>query len=866
MTWGVDVRSLQGARCISLVDVETPAFVNASVDDFGVLQKVVLKCEALLWVSMNDAAGSIIPGLARTVRNEIPSLSFRTLQVGYNSMENVEKLAKTIAQLSCSQTADHELREEDGIIHVPRLIDDGAMNARISDLNEDKELMENETLERLSDPTDLSVLNPGILGSLYFARRSSSKVPLADDELEIAVVASGLNFRDVMVAMGTIPDDTMGFEASGVVTAIGSAVTRFKVGESVCTLGHGAHSSLFRNKEAFTQSIPNGISFDTAATLPLVHTTAYNALVRIARAEPGQSILIHAAAGGVGQSAVQLAQHIGMTIFATVGSEDKRRLLRETYDISDNHIFSSRDTSFAKAVKRMTNRRGVDVVLNSLAGEGLRQSWHCIAPFGKFVEIGLRDIQNNFGLDMQPFLQDATFSFFNLSRMMKESPKVVNNLLKNTFHLIRKSILKPIAPLTTFSISDVEKAFRTMQTGKHRGKIALSWARDQPIPTLIKSRSKLKLRCDAIYLLGGGLGGLGRSLAHFLADIGAQHICFVSRSGPHSPNARQLLAELQQRGVYASAYSGDLSSMRSLESVVKQCNKEHPPILGVIQYAMVLQDVLFEKMTHEQWHESLRPKVEGSLNLDKLLPDGAEFFVMLSSSAGIFGNVTQSNYAAACAFQDALALERRSRGQKAVAIDLGMMRDVGYLAEHGSTGYLKAWEEHFSIRETELHSLMYMAIAGETSPQVVTGFATGSTAKAAEIEWPFYLDNPKFSVLAQTGQGHSIQKSSSSKSRELQDSIVKSTSREEAQQHITNALSARVAKSLQMPISEVDITRPLHTHGVDSLVAVEIRTWLFQDLKTNVSTFDLTATTPMKALAQRIMFKCELLSKEFRER
>lgn len=865
LTWGVDMRSLQGAKCISLVEMDMPRFVSASMDDFGTLQKVVLKCEALLWVSMNDAAGSIVPGLARTVRNETPSSTFRTLQASYKSLEDVKKLAKNIARLSYSQTADYELHEEGGTLLVPRLADDGAMNVRISDLNEDKEMMEQVALEGLSYPTDLSVLDPGILGSLYFARRSSPTVPLGDDELEIAVMASGLNFRDVMVAMGAIPDTTMGFEASGVITAIGSAVKRFKIGDSVCTLGHGAHSSLFRNKEAFTQSIPNGMSFETAATLPLVHATAYNALLHVARAEHGQSILIHAAAGGVGQSAIQLAQHIGMDVFATVGSEDKRRLLRETYGILDSHIFSSRDTSFAKAVKRMTRGRGVDVVLNSLSGEGLRQSWHCIAPFGTFVEIGLKDIQNNFGLDMRPFMQDATFSFFNLSRMMKEVPKVVSSLLEGTFDLIRKGVLKPIAPLTSFSISDVEKAFRTMQTGKHRGKIALSWVQDCPVPTLIKSRSKLKLSSNATYVLAGGLGGLGRTLAHYLADIGAQHICFISRSGPQSLNARQLLAELQQRSVHASAYKGDISSMRSLESVVKQCNKEHPPIKGMIQCAMVLRDTLFEKMTFEQWQESLRPKVKGSLNLDRLIPGDADFFVMLSSFAGIFGNLTQSNYAAGCAFQDALAHERRGRGQKAVAVDLGIMRDVGYLAEHGSTGYLKAWEEPFGIRKAELHSLMHLAIAGETSAQIVTGFATGGTAKEAGIEWPFYFKDPKFSILAQVGKSQGTGNSSNSKSQALQTSISNSTSTEDAQQHITDALCARVAKSLQMPVSDVDTSRPLHAHGVDSLVAVEIRTWLFQDLKANVSTFDLTATIPMKTLAQRILSKCELVSEELRK-
>ncbi|KAL8738590.1 MAG: hypothetical protein Q9181_000641 [Wetmoreana brouardii] len=865
LTWGVDMKLSPGSDCISLVELGRSMFQKASSDDFDILGNLVLNCKALLWASMNDPAGSIIPGLARTVRNEIPSLTFRTLQVSHKSLKDIERLADNIVRLSCSQLADYEFQEADGNLLVSRLSVDGVMNEKLTDLNSDKETMEQVPLEKLSYPTDLAVLDPGIIGSLYFARRSISKAPLPDDEMEMTVMASGLNFRDVMVAMGSIPDNTMGFEASGIITAIGAAVKRFKVGDSVCTLGHGAHSSHFRIKEAFTQSIPDNMSFEVAATLPLVHLTAYNALVNVARAERSQSVLIHAAAGGVGQSSIQLAQHIGLEIHATVGSEDKRRLLRDTYGISDDCIFSSRDTSFAKAVKRKTNGRGVDVVLNSLAGEGLRQSWHCIAPFGTFVEIGLKDIQNNFGLDMRPFMQDATFSFFNISHMMKKNPKAVNRLLEDTFNLIRKGILRPITPLTSFPISDVEQAFRTMQTGKHRGKIALSWIHDQPIPTLIKSRSKLKLRSDATYVLAGGLGGLGRSLAHLLADIGAQHICFVSRSGSQSPKAKQLLAELQQRGVHASAYKGDIASMQSLGSVFEQCNKEHPPIKGVIQCAMVLQDTLFEKMTHDQWQNSLRPKVDGSLNLDELTPANADFFIMLSSFAGIFGNLTQGNYAAACAFQDSLAHERRSRGQKAVAIDLGIMRDVGYLAEHGSTGYLKAWEEPFGIREVELHSLMRLAIAGETPAQVITGFATGGLAKQAGIDRPFYFDDPKFSLLAQTGQGLSTANPSGGKAQDLQSSIASSTSKAEAHERITKALCARVAKSLQMPVEDVDTSRPLYTQGVDSLVAVELRTWLFQELKANLSTFDITAAMPLSGFVAKVVGKCDLLGEEVRK-
>ncbi len=203
-----------------------------------------------------------------------------------------------------------------------------------------------------------------------------------------------------MVAMGQIPDATLGFEASGIVSRLGSAVTRFKVGDHVCTIGKGTHRTIFRGKEILFQLIPEGMSFEEAASLPLISCTAYRALVDIARIRKGQSILIHSAAGGVGQAAIQLAKHYDAEIFATVGSDEKKKLVTEVYGVPEDHVFYSRDLSFSKGIMRMTKGRGVDIVLNSLSGEALRETWHCIAPFGTFVEIGIKDILSNSGLDM----------------------------------------------------------------------------------------------------------------------------------------------------------------------------------------------------------------------------------------------------------------------------------------------------------------------------------------------------------------------------------------------------------------------------------------------------------------------------------
>ncbi|KAI0124108.1 hypothetical protein BJ170DRAFT_735829 [Xylariales sp. AK1849] len=869
---------LQWESCISLVEIDQPVLTEALPEDFNILQGSFMACNSMTWVSRDDACGSIVPGLSRSVRNEIPWLTLRTLQISRESLveENLKVLAKDIVAITCLETTDNEFREKDGAVLVPRLTEDHETNTKVSDIANDRDILKQRQLgEGLVNPVDLSVRNPGNLSSLYFKPRGPDNTSLGDDEVEMEVLASGLNFRDVMVAMGIIPDLTMGFESSGIITAIGSAVKNFKVGDKAVSLCHGGHCNLLRNKAILTQHIPEDMSFAAAATLPLVYVTAYNALVRVARARRGQSVLIHAAAGGVGQAAIQLAKHIGLQIYATVGSEDKRSLLRDTYGLQDDLIFSSRDTSFGMAVRRVTGGNGVDIVLNSLAGESLRESWYCLAPFGTFVEIGLKDIQQNSSLDMRPLIKDATFCFFNVSRMIRQAPEIMHELLDSTFALLQDGVLKPIAPLTIFPVSEIETAFRTMQTGKHRGKMALSWGRDQHVPTLVKCRSEVRLREDATYILAGGFGGIGCSLANFLVDAGARHICFVSRSGGRTADAKSILAGLEGRGVHAWAYQGDLADMEALEPLGDICSQVYgAPVGGIVQCAMVLQDVPFEKMTPKQWRTSLRPKVQGTANLDRLASSpSCDFFIVLSSFAGIFGNPSQANYAAGCAFQDALVHERRARGQHAVSIDLGIMRDVGYLAEHGAKGHLKQWVEPFGLRESELHALLHLAVTSETETQVVTGFATGGTMKQwGMTEKPFYFSDPKFSILAHAGLGGENEteeigeeRGKRDSSKELRNEIAGSGSREDAHRSIVKGLSTRVARLLQMNVEDIDVGRPLHAHGVDSLVAVEVRTWLFQDLKANMSIFDLSATVPMDSLGWQILKRCEIVPEKFKK-
>jgi zearalenone synthase (highly reducing iterative type I polyketide synthase) len=613
------------------------------------------------------------------------------------------------------------------------------------------------------------------------------------------------------------------------------------------------------------------MSFEEAAALPMVHTTAYHALVNVAKLRPGQSVLIHAAAGGVGQAALQLAAHLGLVVYVTVGSEDKRRLLIEKYNVPEAHIFHSRDTSFAKAIKRITDGRGVDCVLNSLSGELLRVSWTCLAPFGTFVEIGLRDITNNMRLDMRPFSRSTTFAFINIANFFDaDGLDALGQILSDAFALVHEGVLSAAYPLTVYPVAGLETAFRTMQQGKHRGKLVLSFGDDAQAPVLCTAKNSLSLNPNSTYLFVGGLGGLGRSLAREFVASGARHIAFISRSGDSSADAKATVQDLTTFGAVVKAYRADVADEPAFLSAMQQCATDLPPIAGVVQMAMMLRDTLFEKISYTDWTQPMRPKIQGTLNLHNYFSPThpLDFFIICSSISGIFGYPGQTQYAAANTFQDALARHRRSKGLKGVAVDLGIMRDVGILAEQGTTGKLADWEAILGIREKPFHALMKSLInsewKGDSYPaQVCTGLGTADVMARFGLERPEHFSDPRFgplNVLSITSSSSSTDQDASSAASSPSTRLAAASTLDEAVSIITDALVHKTAEILQMPLSEVDPGRPMYRYGVDSLVALEVRNWITRELQANMALLEILAAEPMNVFAGRIAEKSKLVT------
>jgi len=697
----------------------------------------------------------------------------------------------------------------------------------------------------------LSFKLPGQLRNLQW--QAIPRAKLLDDDIEVAVLATGLNFRDVMYTLGLLSDEavengfvgaSLGLEFSGCVTRVGPHVRAFKPGDPVVGLGPASFSNRVVTKANTLTLIPGHIGPAAAATIPSTFFTVYYALHHQARLQAGEKILIHGAAGGVGIAAIQVARWLGAEIYTTVGSEEKRDFLKL---LGIEHIHDSRSLSFAEEILAKTGNRGVDVVLNSLAGEAINRNFQMLKPFGRFLELGKRDFYENTAIGLRPFRNNISYFGIDADQLMQERPELTQKLFAEMMRLFQEGILHPL-PYTAFDANQVTDAFRFMQQAKQIGKVVVTYeygihppppnqAADQP-PSWVLSN-------PASYLVTGGLSGFGLRTAQWLVDKGAKHLILLGRSGASSDQAQTALAQWSKQGLDVHAAACDVTDKTALSAVLKACAANMPPLKGVIHAAAVIDDGLVRNMDENQLRRALTPKIDGALALHELtLDQPLDFFVLYSSVTTLFGNPGQANYVAGNLWLEALAAYRKHHGLPATCVRWGAIDDAGFLARNPK------------IKEALQNRLGGKALSADHALAVLETLLASDhpTLGVMEFDWRAMGNflptarHDKFVELALPSASAAHAEDSLPELKRLLDEL----SDEELQATFIDMLKEELSQILLVSKDKIDANHSMYDMGLDSLMGVELMVAIESRFNVQVPVMALSEAPTLSKLANRL--------------
>jgi NADPH:quinone reductase-like Zn-dependent oxidoreductase/short-subunit dehydrogenase/acyl carrier protein len=692
---------------------------------------------------------------------------------------------------------------------------------------------------------------PGQMRNLRWLPQSEHALAPAD--IEVRVVATGLNFRDVMYLMGLLPDEavengfagaSLGLEFSGVVTRVGNPGGEFSVGDAVMGFGSACFSSHVVTQATALTLKPADWSFEAAATVPTVFFTVYYALKQLANLQPGERVLIHGAAGGVGIAAVQMALHLGAEIYATVGSEEKRDFVSL---LGADHVFDSRSLAFADDILAITGGEGVDVVLNSLAGEAIRRNLRVLKPFGRFLELGKRDFFENTPIGLRPFKDNISYFGIDADQLLLARPALAGRLFREVMALFREGVLFPL-PYRVFSANHVVDAFRAMQQARQIGKVVVVLDGAQvPVEPAQAVAPKVVFDQNAAWLVTGGLSGFGLESARWLAERGAKRLVLTGRRGAATPGATQAVQALEAMGVQVEVVACDIADRAAVQSMLADIRRNGPALTGILHAAMVLDDALMANLDANRMRQVLAPKMAGAWHLHSLTLDTPlEHFVLYSSVTTSIGNPGQANYVAANASLESLAALRHSLGLPATCIGWGPIGDAGYLTRN------QAVKDSLSAR-LGAEPLLAQQALGALDRLLTSG--TTTTTTVANFEWSALS---RLLPSAQAPRFESLQKQAgpaSDTSADGQDihTLIAGKSAAEVRAIIQALVTSELAQVLCVGAERIDPTRSLHDLGMDSLMGVELALGLEKRFGIQLPAMMLSEGPSVERVASRIV-------------
>jgi phthiocerol/phenolphthiocerol synthesis type-I polyketide synthase C len=790
--------------------------------------------KSALWVVTCDAqqaapavepvglVGAALWGFARVLVNETPRLSLRLIDFAGSVAPD-----HRARQLAAEFAADIP---EDEIVWTPQ----GRHVLRVRRGLPPRRASKSALLT-------LGSRRPGGLDALGW--ETGKEQPIGPGQVELDVRAAGLNFRDMMWAMGLLPEEalidgfagpTFGLECAGVVRSVGPGVEGLAIGDRVMGFAPASLSTRVVTVTDALTKIPPETSFAAAATIPVTFVTAVYALGHLAKLSPGERVLVHAAAGGVGLAAIQYAKHRGAIVIATAGSEVKRSFLRLA---GADYVLDSRDLAFANTVREITDGRGVDIVLNSLSGEGMERSLGALAPFGRFLELGKRDVYLNRRIHLRPLRQNISYFAIDIDQLPIRRPDLARHLLNEVSAALSEGAIRPLAH-RTFAFSELDDAFRLMQSANHIGKIVL--LPDANAGVRLREPPAVTARRDGTYLVTGGAEGFGFEAARWLVACGAGSLALLSRRGTETPGCEARVRELEAAGADVRIYRGDVADRASLAGVLDAIRANQPPLRGVVHAASAVDDGLASEIDVARAQTVLLPKLGGALALDALTRDDPiELFLLFSSATTLIGAPAQGAYVAANMALEALARRRFAEGRPALAVAWGPIADAGYLAARPAA------------RDALARRLGAQPVpAAEALAGLPGMIASGLPAVMfAETNWS---EARRFLPLLTTPLFSEIRTSASAPSDESLNERLASLDSEAALALLKTIVAEEAATILRLPAGGIDPLRPLSEMGMDSLMAVELRLALESRLRVDLPLVSLAEGTSVASIAARL--------------
>lgn len=685
--------------------------------------------------------------------------------------------------------------------------------------------------------------------------RACDRIEPGPRQVEVRVETVGLNYKDPLKVLGILTERELGktyfklepgMEGFGVITRVGSQVTEVRVGESIAVAERG----LLRRYLTF--DLDGGAAWEPIADVHLQRDefdplavgsgvpffTAGYAFYKLADVRPGETVLIHGAAGGMGMAAVQVAANMGAVVYATAGSEERRRA---ALDLGATAAFDSRSVGFVDDILQITEGRGVDVIYNSLPGEMIAQNFAVAGEFCRIIEIGKADIYFGGATDLKPFSGNLSFHSIDMDRMLRLRPEIFRELRRECTEMLTAGKLTPL-PYTRFPIEEVVGAFEAVFRAEHMGRIVLD-LRDQTPTLLPRKPEPAPVRPGHSYLITGGFGGFGLATARSLARAGATHLILASRSGAATEVARAQIEALRAADVDVWEEQVDISDYDQVADLIAKVEASGHPLRGVFHAAAVAHDEVIADISAESLRKVFRPKVQGALNLDKVTREHdvpLDHFVLYSSISGLIGIVPQLTYAAANSVLDGLAASRRAAGLPALSVSWGAMSGGGMAESDAIVKFLD------SVGLRRLNMDMGAAFMRECSRFPLSHVAI------AGIDWGV-LRTPLPSTAKSTRFAHlSAEAAAVSNEQAAFRAAVLALPEEERGPMVTKELAKELANVLKVDVDSIDPKGPIADLGIDSLMAVEFAARAGKQLNIQISAFQFTPDLTLEAVGARV--------------